>query len=220
MQSLSRSLVALGFLLATTALMAQNNGPSVNGEFQFSAGAATKTLQFNARIKNDNTTSGQITLSGGEGLGDQDVDGGGDANPGGSHVNFTMTANVECLHIDVPTKRAVMAGAVTSSSIPGYIGVRVLLVVKDGGEGKNEGPDKFTWGIYRGVNMTWVATDAELVFDPGVGLSWWATDAERIDDEGIPSNPSNAGVDCDTFNLELYDMVELPHGAGNIQVKP
>ena len=218
MKSLSRPLAALGFLLVTTALMAQNSGPSANGDFQFTAGASSKSLVFNARITNNNQTRGQMVLSGGEGFADQDVDGGGDVNPGGTHANFTLTADVECLRIE--GNRAVMAGAVSSSSIPGYIGVRTILVVEDGGEGVKNAVDKFTWGVYRGATLTWVATDAELTLDPGVGLSWWATDAERFDDAGKPSHPSNTGVDCQSFALSAYDLRDVPLGAGNIQVTP
>jgi hypothetical protein len=219
MHSLSRPLAALGFLLVTATMAAQNSGPSANGEFTFAAGASAKSLQFDARIQNNNNqTRGQIALTGDESFGDQDVDGGGDSNPGGAHASLKLSADVQCLRIE--GNRAVMAGVVTSSSVPGYIGVRTLLVVEDGGEGKNAAADKFTWGMYRGTTLTWVATDAELVFDPGVGLTWWATDAERLDDVGRPSHPANTGVDCQSFALEAYDLVELPHGAGNIQVKP
>ena len=219
MKSLSRLVAALAFLLATTALMAQNNGPAANGDFDFNAGGNGKNLKFDARIKNNGQTRGVIVLSGLHDLGDQDVDGGGDANPGGLQAGFTFTAEVDCLSIDANTNRAVMAGVVTSSSVPGYIGVRTLLVVQDGGEGKGA-VDKFTWGVYRGVNVTWIASDAELVSDPGVGLTWWATDAEDPFDTGRPSHPPNTGVNCQTFGAHLYDLVELPKGAGNIQVKP
>lgn len=217
MNNLRHAAVAL-LLVVAPVLLAQNSGPAANGDFQFTAGNASKSMTFNARIQQNGQVHGQVTISGGEDLGDQDVDGGGDANPGGQHANLTVTADVDCLVIN--GNRAVISGEITDSSVGSYIGVRMLLVVEDGGEGSKKAPDKFTWGLYRGPTLSWVATDAELTFDPGAGMSWYATDAERDDDAGIPSQPSNPQIGCQSFPLASYDLHELPHGAGNLQVKP
>jgi hypothetical protein len=50
-------------------------------------------------------------------------------------------------------------------------------------------------------------------------LSWIATDAERPDDVGVPSNRSTV-IDCETFPLGAYTLVPIPHGGGNVQVRP
>jgi hypothetical protein len=158
-----------------------------------------------------------MVLSGGEELPDQDVDGGGDSNPGGTHANLTLSAEFDCLVIT--GNRAVMSGVITDSSVGAYIGLRTVLVVEDGGEGGKSSGDAYTWGVYRAAATSWVATDSELDFDPGVGLTWIATDFEREDDAGVPSHPSTA-INCQSFPLQSYALELVPKGAGNIQVKP
>lgn len=203
-------------LMVAPMLFAQNSGPAANGDFAFTTGDSAKQLTFHARIQNNGQTRGQMTLTGGEALPDQDVDGGGDSNPGGTHANLTLSADFDCLVIT--GNRAVMSGVITDSSVGAYIGLRTVLVVEDGGEGKNAA-DSYTWGVYRAPTMSWVATDAELTFDTGVGLTWFATDAEREDDAGVPSHPSTA-INCQSFPLQSYALEVVPKGAGNIQVKP
>ena len=220
MKSVFRSVAVLAFVLMTPLLLAQNSGPAANGDFVFDAGGMAKSLTFDARVQNNGQTRGQITLIGAEDLGDQDVDGGGDANPSGMQ-NLTINADIDCLRI--VGNRAVMAGTVTGSSVPGYAGVRTILVVEDGGEGSKKPIDRFTWGFYRGgTTLTWVATDAELTFDSGVGLSWYATDNDRNDDVPVLINGSapSASIDCNSFSLASYDLRDIEQGAGNIQVKP
>lgn len=206
-------------LLVAPMLFAQNSGPAANGDFTFTAGDSQKQLTFNARIHNNNgQASGHMELSGGEALPDQDVDGGGDANPGGTHANLALSADFDCLVIN--GNRAVMSGVISDSSVASYIGLRVVLAVEDGGEGGKKAGDRYTWGVYRRNNAAWTASDAELEFDPGVGMIWHATDFERDDDAGVPSHPLNTGVNCQSFPLESYSLEEVPRGAGNIQVKP
>jgi len=219
MKSCSRVFLLALFVAAAPLLLAQNSGPSANGDFAFTAGDSAHALQFNARIQNNGQTHGEMTFTGPEELGDQDVDGGGDANPGGSQSGFFVKASFDCLKII--GNRAVMSGEITDSSVPAYIGLQTVLVVEDSGEGaKRSQLDKFTWGVYRGNAITWVPTDAELTFDSGAGLTWLATDAERNDDPGIPSHPGTFGVDCNSFPPSAYDLINVPEGAGNIQVKP
>ena len=219
MKSVFRFVAVLVLVLVTPLLFAQNSGPAANGDFLFDAGGMAKSLTFDARVQNNGQTRGQMVLIGAEDLGNQDVDGGGDANPGGTQ-SLSITADIDCLRI--VGNRAIMAGAITQSTVPGYVGVRTILVVEDGGEGSKKPIDRFTWGLYRGVNVTWVATDGELAFDPGVGLSWFATDNDRNDDvpKLINGGASSSSVDCNSFSLASYDLRDVAHGAGNIQVKP
>jgi hypothetical protein len=96
------SAAVLLFAALAFPLFAQENGPSANGEFS----GAGKTIQFDARIQNNGRTNGQMTFSAAEDLGDQDVDGGGDANPGGSQ-SLSLTVEFDCLEIDkVSTARS------------------------------------------------------------------------------------------------------------------
>lgn len=148
---------------------------------------------------------------------DQDVDGDGTGDPSATATTLSLRVDVDCVRVQ--GNRAVLAGQVRESNVSTYVGRRMLLTVEDGGEGKNAGPDRYTWGQYRSTAATWIASDGELAFDPGVGLTWIATDSERTDDVGIPSNPP-AGIDCQSFPLSSYALEDLPLGSGNIQVKP
>jgi hypothetical protein len=93
-------------------------------------------------------------------------------------------------------------------------------VVQDNGEGVNQpSPDRLTWGLYESTKPDWVPVDAERPDDIGATLTWIAKDAERSDDVGIPSNQSTT-VGCTSFPLSSYSFVNVPHGSGNVQVKP
>lgn len=192
------------------------DGPSANGSFEYAAANGLLEFEFNARLQNNGSTQGEITVIGDVDLADQDVDGEGNGS-GAGVVDLSLTARVDCLVLN--GNRATFSGEVTQSNIGAYVGRIVLMVVEDGGEGKNAAPDSFTWGFYGSPSLTWIPSDAELVSDPGVGLFWIATDAEREDDVGIPSNASTI-VDCHKFPAVSYVLDPLPHGAGNIQVKP
>ena len=196
---------------------AQNSGPSANGNFQFIAGGSTKSIEFNARIHKNGSTSGRMVFSGAEALADQDVDGRGDALPGGPLANLTVTVEFDCLKID--GNRAVMSGEVADASLEDLIGRRVIFAVEDGGEGSKKPRDRFTWGLYQAMESGWVASDAELELDLGVGLTWLASDAERKDDIPVPSHPSQ-DISCNSFPLGSYAFEDVVQGAGNIQVKP
>lgn len=214
---ISARLAFFAVLLLTVALpLFADSGPSATGSFEFSSGGHPLEIQFNARTKNNGSTEGQITLSGSVNVPDQDVDGEG---LGGSEslVSVSLTIEVDCLKVNGSS--AAMSGEIKDSNIPAYIGNRALLAVVDNGEGANAPLDQFMWGVYGTPDLTWVATDAELEFDPGVGLTWLATDFERDDDVGIPSNPSTT-IDCQTFATGAYSFEDLPHGGGNIQVRP
>jgi hypothetical protein len=204
-------------LLIAVPLLAQNSGPSANGDFQFSTGGQPLSIKFDARNQNNGSTRGTIDLTGSVNLPDQDVDGEGTLS-GGSLVSVSITVDVDCLAVN--GNAAVMSGEISDANIPAYVGRRALLSVVDNGEGvKAPKRDQFMWGLYLTPDLTWVATDAELDFDPGVGLTWIATDFEREDDIGVPSNPSTT-VDCHTFPAGSYAFEDLPQGGGNIQVRP
>ena len=193
-----------------------DSGPSTNGSFDFAAASGPLAFEFNARLLNNGSTQGEMTVTGSVDLPDQDVDGEG-VGSGAGVVDVSMTVNVDCLVVN--GNRAALSGEVTESSVGAYVGRRAIMAVEDNGEGKNAEPDRFTWGFYGSPTLTWVATAAELEFDEGVGLTWLATDFEREDDVGIPSHSSTT-VDCHTFPASAYALEVLPHGAGNIQVRP
>ena len=201
----SLPLALLLFSISLVPVAAQNSGPSANGDFRFTAGAAATTLVFDAREQNRGTTRGRMVLT-------------ADQDPLGQPTTFMLAAELDCLRI--VGNRAVMGGAITEASQADYLGARVLLVVEDAGEGSKAAADRFTWGIYGSSGETWSPTDAELEFDAGAGMRWHATDAEREDDIGIPSHPASLAVGCNSFAVSAYDLRELDRGAGNIQVKP
>lgn len=194
------SLLGLFLLsLAAPGLSAADaSGPSANGEFQFSLlDGELRYIQFDVRTQKNGETKGQMTFN----------------EPG-----VFVTAEFDCLQIK--GNGAVMSGVITDSNALDAIGARILLVVEDNGEGVNApSPDKLTWGVYTQTAQNWIPSDSELEDDPGVGLTWLATDAERPDDAGIPSNQSKV-VGCQSFPLSSYTLVDVPHGYGNIQVKP
>jgi len=206
------STLALAIFFLVPAAFAQ----SVSGGFHVVSDEGTRNIEFNAKINPNGSTSGDLKFSGPISVPDQDVDGDGTGDPSAT-TTLTLRVTIDCLKVQ--GNRAVLAGLVKESNISAYVGRRMLLTVEDGGEGKNAPPDRYTWGQYRSTAATWVASDAELGFDPGVGLTWTATDAERSDDVGIPSTPST-GIDCQTFPLGSYALEDLPEGSGNIQVKP
>jgi hypothetical protein len=113
-----------------------------------------------------------------------------------------------------------MSGIIVESNVLTAIGLRVLLVVEDNGEGINApAADRLTWGVYQNPATGWIPKDSERDDDNGASLSWLATDAERSDDVGIPSNPSRI-VGCQSFPLSSYSFVDIAHGGGNVQVQP
>ena len=209
------------FVLLSIALPAMsfagNDGPSATGSFEFALeDGQPKFLKFNARTQNNGRTVGEMTFA------DPNASPGGDPdNPGttnGPATGISMRATFDCLKID--GNRAVMSGAIVESNILTAIGLRILLVVEDNGEGINvPTPDKLTWGVYQSSANTWIPKDAERDDDNGAFLTWIATDAERPDDVGVPSNQSQV-IGCQTFPLSSYSFVDIKHGGGNVQVQP
>jgi hypothetical protein len=202
------------FLCVALPLLA-DSGPSAHGNFDFAAASGPLEFKFNVKMKN-NHPDGELTVHGSVDLPDQDVDGEGSGS-GAGVAALSITVDVHCFVVN--GNRATMSGEVTGSNIGSYLGRTAILAVEDNGEGSKDPPDRFTWGFYGTPALTWVPTDAELEFDEGAGLFWVATDAEREDDAGISSHPSTT-VDCHTFPASAYALESLPHGSGNIQVKP
>jgi hypothetical protein len=206
--------LCVSLLLAFSAV-AQNSGPASNGDFQFTLEGASGGIQYNAR-QHGSSASGSMTFTGSMSISNEDVD--GEGTTVSTVNNVEMTVSIDCLRIS--SNRAAMSGVVSSSSVPEYIGVRALLAVEDGGEGNKANRDKFTWGIYRPTANGWIPEDAEVPGDTGALLTWYVTDFERIDDVGYSNSNVSTGVDCKSFPFDSYAFEELPHGAGNIQVKP
>jgi hypothetical protein len=205
-------------LAVATPAGAEKGGPSASGSFQFSVAGRVQTVDFNVRTDKGGDTSGQLTFSGAAEIPDQDVDGEGGPGAGSLAADVYYAARFDCLQVQ--GNRAVMSGFVTGSTLPAYIGERVLLVVEDNGEGVGQpAPDRLTWGVYRQHARAWTPSDAELDVDPGVGLTWIARDFEREDDAGVPSHMSEQ-VTCQSFPLSSYSLEEVAHGDGNIQVRP
>lgn len=194
--------------------LAGNDGPSASGNFQFSLeDGQPRFLEFNVREQNKGTVVGEMTFS------DPSVVpvGDPDSAEGPGTAGALIRAKFDCLKIT--GNRAVMSGVISESNILNAIGLRVLLVVEDNGEGVNALTDKLTWGIYTSQAINWIPKDSERDDDNGSSLSWIAKDFERPDDVGVPSNPSKI-VGCESFSLGAYSFVDVVHGGGNIQVQP
>ncbi len=209
----SLSTLALAALFFVPAALAQ----SASGGFHVVTVDGNRNVEFNAKIHPNGSASGNLKLSIPITVGDQDVDEDGTGDPGTTTTNLSVRIDVDCLR--VKDNRAALSGLVRESSVGAYVGRRIIFTVEDGGEGSKAAPDRYTWGQYRSTAPTWIASDAELVFDPGVGLTWTATDFERTDDAGVSSSQP-ADVDCKSFPLSSYALEDLPQGSGNIQVKP
>ena len=215
MKSIALPSLLLFVCVALTPLTyADSNGPSANGSFQFALeDGHPKFLEFDARQQNNGNTVGQMSFTDPNASLVVDPDAGG-----ASATGVSMRARFDCLKIT--DNRAVMSGVIFESNVLSAIGLRVLLVVEDNGEGIDQpNADKLTWGVYQNPAGGWIPKDSERDDDNGAGLTWIATDAERTDDPGIPSNQSKI-VGCQSFPLSSYSFVDIAHGGGNVQVKP
>lgn len=189
------------------------SGPSATGSFQFTLGdGAVRFLEFNAREQNNGRTVGEMTFSDPAAIVVPDPD----APEGVTGQGALVRAKFDCLKIT--GNRAVMSGVISESNVLSAIGLRVLLVVEDNGEGVDALNDKLTWGIYQLPSSGWIPKDSERDDDNGASLTWIARDFERDDDVGIPSNQSSV-VGCQSFALAAYDFTNIKHGGGNLQVQ-
>ena len=195
---------------------ARADGPSATGSFQFTVDdGQPKFLDFNARQQNNGRTVGEMTFTDPNAAVVVDPDA---PSTNGPATGASVRATFDCLKIQ--SNRAVMSGVIVESNVLTAIGLRVLLVVEDNGEGVNApSNDRLTWGVYENPATGWTPKDAERDDDIGATLSWLATDAERPDDVGIPSNQSKI-IGCQSFPLSSYSFVDIAHGNGNVQVQP
>jgi len=209
------------FVLLSIALpslsFAGADGPSATGSFQFNVDEGQpKYLDFNARQQNNGRTVGEMTFTDPNAAVVVDPDAPPSTN--GPQTGASVRAAFDCLKIS--GNRAVMSGVIVESNVLTAIGLRVLLVVEDNGEGVNApANDRLTWGVYQNPATGWTPKDSERDDDIGATLSWLATDAERPDDAGVPSNQSRI-VGCQSFPLSSYSFVDIAHGGGNVQVQP
>jgi len=201
--------VVLTFFCGRTVL-----GQNATGGFHVDDDLGTKNIEFNARAKDNGAGEGQMTFSG-----PVDLSEGEETEGDVKRVtsNLFMKVDFDCVVID--GNRAVMSGTVRDASLSSFLKRTVLLTVEDGGEGNKGEPDRFTWGVYDSQRIPWTPSDAELEFDDGWSMSWYETDAERQDDRGV-LNRRPADVNCRSFDLATYDLIEVPQGGGNIQVRP
>ena len=189
------------------------DGPSASGSFQFTLDDHPRFLEFNVRQQNKDTVVGEMSFTDPNTTVVDDPD-----TPRNEALGVSIRASFDCLKIT--GNRAVMSGVITESNILNAIGLRVLLVVEDNGEGINTlAVDKLTWGVYQSSATAWIPKDAERDDDNGASLTWLATDAERSDDPGIPSN-ANKTIGCQSFPLDAYTFSDIKHGGGNVQVQP
>jgi len=191
------------------------DGPSATGSFQFALEDGNpRFLEFNARAQNNGRIAGEMSFSDPNLSLVADPDASGNSPATGASIR----ASFDCLKID--GNRAVMSGVIFESNVLAAIGLRVLLVVEDNGEGINQPTlDNLTWGVYQNPASGWTPKDSERDDDNGATLSWLATDAERPDDVGIPSNPGRT-IGCQSFPLSAYSFADIVHGGGNVQVQP
>jgi hypothetical protein len=209
-----RVLLRVG-LCATLFLSLSAAAQSSNGDFRFALTGASGGIQYDARVQGS-SGRGQITFNGALEVPNEQADG---EDGGGTRVaNVALNVTVDCVR--VKGNRAAMSGVVTASNVPEYMGIRAMLAVEDGGEGsKAPSLDKFTWGVYRPSGMNWTPEDSEVPGDAGWVFTWYASDAERPDDTPVMTTRGST-VDCTTFGFDSYSFEDVPHGAGNIQVKP
>ena len=197
---------------------AQIGEPAAAGHFRFSAGDdLTKSIEFSAAAARGGGAEGGMVFRGPAIFPNQDVDGEEKAGFDGRLSDLLVEAKWDCIVVE--KNRAVMSGVVTASTLGEYIGLRVLLVVEDNGDGTDpKAQDKFTWGLYKPAAEGWVPTDAERKDDDGALLRWTATDAERDDDKGIPSHPSKV-VGCQNFAVSSYELLDVTAGDGDLRVR-
>ena len=220
MKSIACALVMGLFLLSlimTRSTTAQTAGSAASGFYRFILeDDLTKSVEFDAITDDRGVTTGFMTFTDDARISDIDTDSAEGRPVDG--VPFYMKAELDTLTVE--KNRALMSGAIRDSSVSGYIGRWVQLVVEDNGD-NFEVPDKLTWRFCRPVVGGWVPSDAEVPGDRGAWMSWWATDAERKSDVGIPSKNliPDEMTRCEVFPLWQYSFVEIKRGEGSIQIR-
>ena len=205
----------LFFCVATeTAQLSDLSGSSVDGSFRIlSQQDVDRFIEFHARRSLDGNVSGETIFRA------DSVNPPSAANGESQESQpFFFKAAVDCLVINKQT--AVISGAITDSSSRPYIGRRILVVAQDNGGAEDQSKkDRFTWGIYRLDNHSWLPSDSERSPDDINPLSWIATDSERPDDEGVVSNKEQV-IGCQSFPLSSFSFINPSQGHGTVRVRP
>lgn len=203
-------IVTLMFVcLAVPGALAGAEGASATGSFKFDlAEGDTKFVEFSARQEADGQGAGEMLFSDPSAIPVDNPDELGE-KPG--EAGMLVRAKFDCMKVE--ENRAVMGGEIFESNVRSIIGLRVLLVVEDNGEGK----DQLMWGVYQLPPTGWVPKDAERDDDDGAKLVWIATDFERPEDKGIPSNLDKT-VRCENFPMTSFEFPELKASGGDLKI--
>lgn len=204
-------IVALLFVCLAVPGMVQAGaeGASATGSLKFRLEEGEmKFVEFSARQAADGEATGEMIFSDPSAIPVKDPDESSE-KPGDPGV--LVRAKFDCMKVE--ENRAVIGGEIFESNVPSVIGLRVLLVAEDNGEGK----DQLSWGIFQYPPSGWTPKDAERDDDDGAKLVWIATDFEREDDKGIPSNLSKV-VRCESFPMSSFDFLEFKEIGGDLKV--
>src|SRR6185503_6914325 len=215
LRKLCASLFALCLVFLATPLPASAQvAGTVGGTYKFILeDDLMKYLEFSATSTERGGASGYMIFTDETKVVVTDPDG---PPPREEPVPFSMKADLDTMTIE--KNRAIMSGVVRDSSVPGYIGRWVQLVIED-----NDGvevPDRFVWQFCEPEPGGWIPSDAEWKDDQGAFMSWWATDAERRDDVGIPSPSLIPGTKaCKAYPLQDYEFATILKGDGSITIR-
>jgi len=186
-----------------------------NGHFRISIpGETAKTIDFNAQLGSDDSTSGEMIFREVETPAPVAAEDGVDPQ---SNKPFFIRAEFDCLVVD--GNKAVMSGGVTEASADRYVGRRVVLAVEDNGKGDISGKrDRITWGIYRTIRDAQSPIDIDRPDEPAGPMSWIAKDNDRDDDPGVLSN-TRQEIGCHTYPISSFTFISANLGKGEIYVR-
>ena len=194
---------------------ATNEKATANGHFRISIpGEPAKTIDFNAQLGMDDSTSGEMIFREVETRARAAAEEAVNAEP---DKPFFIRAQFDCLLVD--GNKAVMSGGVTEASADRYVGRRIVLAVEDNGNGDVPGKrDRITWGIYRTIPAAQSTVDIDRPDEPAGPMSWIAKDADRDDDPGILSN-TRQEIGCRTYPISSFTFISANQGKGEIHVR-
>ena len=193
---------------------APEGAASVTGGGTFIVGDNLKGhFNFNSITHTDGSVTGHLAFRDPEEAPEQDVDGTGELGLEGLSDGVELTADVDSLNIN--GNRAALSGVIRQSTVQRYVGLRIILTIEDNGEGKDDAPDRITWGFYQRITERLV-TDLENP-DAGaypVGKKILATDAENPDAGAFLVGESD--FDSQSFPLTSYALTDI--NGGNIKL--
>lgn len=203
-------IVALLFVcLAGPGAFAGAEGATATGSFKFDLEEGdTKFVEFSARQEADGQAAGEMLFSDPSAIPVENPD---ELTEKPGDAGVLVKAKFDCMKVE--ENRAVMGGEIVESNVRSVIGLRVLLVIEDNGEER----DQLMWGVYQLPQTGWVPKDAERDDDDGAKLVWIATDFERPEDKGIPSNIDKT-VRCESFPMTTFEFPELKASGGDLTV--